>query len=365
MKKPAKVGELAKIFSKIYFDPKNPAGFGSIEQLFRAGRTQNSSITKEDVRRWLRMEDSHTLHRPVQRRFKRRKTIVAGINDQWQIDLVSLQNLRRFNDRFNFLLTGIDVFSRKAFAIPIKTKTGEDVAKALKTQLIKQGPPKSIQSDLGKEFYNVHVAKLLESFNIKLFSVHSDTKASLIERWHRTLMSRLHRYFTKTNTLRYVEALPDLVESYNNRVHRTIGLPPNLVNKGNEKQLWKRLYGKEFAKSASFAFNEGDTVRISQIPRTFEKGYVPQWTREFFTITHRQNTKPPTYKLRDEHGEILQGSFYEQQMQKIQRPDEETAYAIDIIKTRRRNKKPEYLVHWRGWPSSYDQWLPASHLQRI
>ena len=205
--------------------------------------------------------------------------------------------------------------------------------------------------------------KLLKKLNIKLFSVYSETKAALVERWNRTLKTKMYRYFTKNNTRRYVDILPELVASYNNKVHRITKLLPNAVNSQNEKELWVRLYGKEFPKVVKFTFQRGDTVRVSQVAQVFGKGYKPQWTKEWFVVAHRRNTKPPTYKLRDEHGELIDGSFYEEEMQNIQRPGNTTAFHVDVLKKRRRKNKTEYFVHYLGWPTSFDEWVSASQLQ--
>ncbi|XP_064651652.1 uncharacterized protein LOC135502633 [Lineus longissimus] len=141
---------------------------------------------------------------------------------------------------------------------------------------------------------------------------------------------------------------------------------PNRVNKENERALWQYLYGKEFAKTRKrFNHNLGDTVRISQIRGTFEKGFTPIFSREYFIVAHRKNTVPQMYKLRDEEGELLEGSFYEFEIQGIRRLDERHAFLVDVLKTRRGGKKKDYFVHYRGWPSSHDHWIPADHLGNV
>ena len=69
-----------------------------------------------------------------------------------------------------------------------------------------------------------------------------DTKASIAERFIRTLKEKLWRYFTYTNNRRYVEVLPALVESYNNTYHRSIRRAPNSVNSENQEKVWLTLY---------------------------------------------------------------------------------------------------------------------------
>jgi hypothetical protein len=347
------------LFAKIYLDPRHPAGFSSKKKLLHAAQKQDRKIKPADLSKWLRGQPTYTLHKPARKRFPRRQTVSNGIDYQWQIDLVSMQNVKRHNDGYNYLMTIIDVFSRYAWVIPLKTKQGTEVANALERLFSQEKrQPKYLQSDLGGEFINTVVLKLLKAHNIDLFSVDSDTKCALVERFNRTLKMKMYRYFTHHNTFRFIEVLPDLVASYNNTIHRSINMAP-------ENQLWKQQYADAFSHKKKFAFNKGDTVRISQIPKTFDKGYIPRWTREYFTVVQRMNTLPPTYKVRDEQNNVITGSFYEQEMQVISHPSQDDLYEIDVLKKRKRKNKREYFVHYRGWPASYDEWVSAVQLKKL
>ncbi len=81
--------------------------------------------------RWFRKQLSPTLHKPVRYRFSRNKTIVMSIGDQYQADLCDMTNIAKDNDGYKFLLTVKDCFSRRAWAIPLKSKHGKIVAEAL------------------------------------------------------------------------------------------------------------------------------------------------------------------------------------------------------------------------------------------
>ena len=60
----------------------------------------------------------------------------------------------------------------------------------------------------------------------------------------------------------------------------------------------------------------GDTVRITKKQSVFDKSYLPLWTEEIFKISAIQQTNPITYKIKDMNGEEIQGTFYEQELQK-------------------------------------------------
>ena len=81
----------------------------------------------------------------------RRKTVVAGIDTQWQADLADLSKLSKSNDKHRYLLCIIDVFSKYAWVVPIKDKTGITLVIAFKIVLKSGRCPKSSQTDKGTE----------------------------------------------------------------------------------------------------------------------------------------------------------------------------------------------------------------------
>ena len=352
-----------QLLTSIYTDIKNPASYGSALRLYRAAKLQDSTITHNIINRWLKSNNTYTLHKPLKRHFIRRKTIAPGLYHQMQIDLVDLVNLKKKNKNFRYLLTAIDIFSRKAFAIPLKTKSGPDVLLAMKTLFSKYPYVKYIQADQGKEFFNKHVQDYFKEKNIKLFYTSSDTKSAIVERFNRTLKERMFKYFTANDTQSYLPVLDDLLDSYNNSKHSSIGIAPNKVSKENEKLVWDYQYKKYMQKygSKSFKFQVGDVVRISKLKKLFEKGYSPKFQEEYFKVQDCLNTFPPTYKLIDINGEILRGSFYEAELQKIIPKQNE----YKIIKKRKRKGKKEYLTHFIGQPSNLDSWFDHKSLSKL
>jgi len=82
------------------------------------------------VKRFLSQQDAYTLHKPTRIRFPRRKTYSKGIHNLYQVDLMDVSSLSQFKDGMRFILVCIDVFSKKAFAVAIKTKVARDVTQA-------------------------------------------------------------------------------------------------------------------------------------------------------------------------------------------------------------------------------------------
>ena len=170
--------------------------------------------------------------------------LTRGVQYQYQADLVDYLKLKRDHSGYTFVLSIIDCFSRLAFTIPIKRKTGEEVAAALRRAFNHMGDPKKLHTDQGKEFYNRHVKELLQEHGVHHFSTFQDVKAQIVERFNRTLREAILQYMTDRQSLRYVEALSDFLYSYNNRPHSAVyPFSPACVNKQNQRAVHEIQYG--------------------------------------------------------------------------------------------------------------------------
>ena len=134
------------------------------------------------------------LHKPIRRKFKKRRVLVNGIDKIWAADLVDMQVFSKFNRGVKYLLAVIDVFSKYGWLIPLKDKTGETVASALKT-IFEERKSEKMWVDKGKEFYNKDVKDLIE-----LYSTENEEKSSVVERWIRTMKEKMWKYFTANST---------------------------------------------------------------------------------------------------------------------------------------------------------------------
>ena len=135
-----------KTLTSIYLHPSQPASFGGLDAVYRAVKEKGKNkISRKQVREWLSQQDVYTLHKPARRRYKRSRVIVPGIDAQFQADLVDLQNLSRYNKGYKYLLTCIDIFSKYAFVLPLKTKQGQELVKAFQKILSTGRKPTKLQ----------------------------------------------------------------------------------------------------------------------------------------------------------------------------------------------------------------------------
>ena len=292
------------------------------------------------------------MHKPVRRKFERRRVLVNGIDKIWAADLADMKAFTKSNHGIKYLLAVIDVFSKYRYLIPLKDKTGKSVASALKT-IFEERKPEKMWVDKGKEFYNKDIKELIE-----LYSTENEEKSSVVERWIRTMKEKMWKYFTDNNTNHYVDILPDLVEDYNNTKHSSIKMTPVEASK-NELTVWRNLYPDRLKKiDINPKFSIGDKVRISKKKTTFEKGYTTRWTEEIFTITKINHTSPVTYKIADLNGEEIDGSFYEPELQKTS----QQLFRIEKVIEKGKNKS---LAKWKGYSDDFNSWVDNKDIVNI
>lgn len=291
------------------------------------------------------------LHRPARRTFRRRKVIVKGYNDLYQADLVEMLPYSKFNRGYRYILVVINTFSKYVWALPVKSKTGKDVTAAMK-QILARNPPKNLQTDMGREFFNKDFQDLMRQLSINHYSTFSNMKASIVERVNRTLKNKMWKQFSMQGNYKWLDILPQIVTEYNNTKHSVIGLKPAEVTKKNEKQLLTQVFRQiKVIDPRLPKFKVGDFVRISKYRELFSKGYTPNWSNEIFVVKKVNQTNPITYILKDQNNQDIQGGFYKEELQKVQHPN---IYLIEKVLRRKGNK---VYVKWLGLDKTHNSWI--------
>lgn len=298
------------------------------------------------------------LHRGARKNFPRRSYSMRGINDTFQADLIEMIPYADQNRGYRYILVVIDVFSKRAWAKEMKNKTGEECTRAM-TSIFNNNPnniPRNLHTDEGKEFYNQHFQRLMQKHGINHYNTYSKMKASIIERFNRTILNKLWRQFSLQGSHKWLAHLQPLIDEYNATVHRTIKMQPIEVNKQNEKRLLRTVYKQnrtlDLNKRNKFKVN--DYVRISKFKTIFEKGYTPNWSTEIFQIAKVLQTEPTTYHLRDLNESPIKGCFYEHELQKTENHE---IYLVEKIIKRKGDK---ILVKWLGFDDSQSSWINAN-----
>ena len=164
----------------------------------------------------------------------------------------------------------------------------------------------------------------------KIYHTNSHLKAVVIERFNRSLRELMMRHFVKNNNTEYYSILPKLIKIYNNRFHSTIKMKPIEVDKNNEKYIKEIIYTYDKTdKIPKFKIN--DLIRISLKRRDiFDKpsGNI-KWSEELFKIHSINKSNVITYKIKDLNDNIIEGIFYEKELQKTKNTSE--VYIIEKI----------------------------------
>ena len=249
------------------------------------------------------------LHKPIIRKFNKRKVYPQFKDNTWRVDLADMQSLSRKNKGIKYLLCVIDLYSKYAFVIPLKDKKGISIVNAF-DKIINQSnrKPNKIWVDQGGEFYGNVFEKWLSDNDIIMYSTYNEGKSVVAERFIRTLKNKLYKHMTVTGKNVYYDVLDDIVNKYNNTKHSTIKMKPIDV-KNN-----KRVYIDEHNEKDS-RFKVGDRVRISKFKNIFAKGYSPNWSSELFLVYKINDTVPYTYNFKDLNDEEITGRVYDKELQ--------------------------------------------------
>ena len=179
-------------------------------------------------------------------------------------DLIDMQEFSKDNNEIKYLLTLIDIFPRFVWIVPLRRKSGQEVANSF-SMILKERRPSKMWADKGREFYNNDIQQLVE-----LYSTENEEKSCVIERFNRTIMEQLYKYFSANNTIKCVDVLDLLVDQYNNAIHSSI----EASRKENENKVWRNVYLELGGKTMTPKFSVGDSVRIIKKKKTFDNGYT-------------------------------------------------------------------------------------------
>lgn len=341
-----------------YQQYRQPHGIGGIQRLLTEVRNHHPFTSRKAVAEALQKSSLYTLYKPVRNKFKREKLFVSEIDQEWQLDLMSMHEFAPHNDGVKYLLTGVDLFSRFAYAHPLKSKEAKLVAVAIES-LLQNRIIDSIQTDQGKEFMNTTMKRLMEKYEVNHFtSLDQTIKCAAVERFNRTLREKLMRYI-ELKGFRYIDALDDIVQAYNNTPHSAHGIAPGDVTHENCLAVYNTLYpsGYEYPKKEP-KYTVGTEVRISVRKTFIEHGSTRKWTMETFIISAViPRFGVHMYKLQDGNGEEFDASFYEEELQPVS-TDRKFLWKVERVLASKKVKRTLYYkVRWKGLSSQFDSWV--------
>ena len=359
---------------RMYKRPGHPIAFsapGAIYNFFKG------EVPLDFIQSALEEEDTYTLHREYKKPSVYNPYYSYERRVNFQADLIDIAQLKRDNDGITFLLLVIDVFSRKIWVVPLQRKTGEATRNGLQLWIdemnITRRDNKKIicLTDSGKEFLNATVQALFRDNNVEHQTATNINKASIAERVNKSLQVIIYKYLTSLGETRYVDALPQLVSTYNNRPHRTLlqMTPAEADLSENEvkvRSIHLDRYGK-IKRKKKIKFRVGDTVRIKTLAgrvSSSRRAYHQQFHGELYKVIRINKRMPiPMYFLKSMNDdEEITGGFYANELVRVRGE----MFKIDkIIRSRGKGRRKEHFVKWKYFDNKWNSWIKASDLTTV
>ena len=300
-----------------YFKEESPIAFANKDYLYEFFKDW---LNREDIERFLMSVPEYTKHRKFVNKFNRNYIYAMRKRYLLQADLKPLGELAKSN-KSNFVLCVIDCFTRKLWCRLLKSKSEKNVTKAFLDILDETGYFNHLCTDRGKEFTNKIFKKLLADRNINHYHPRTLPHAAMAERVIQTLFGLLYKFISHKKSKLVTPYFEKVVETYNSKYHRIIGMSPNEAESGNHNELLHSNLKKyrDNVKRQSAKHSIGDKVRIKIPKNVFSKSYKQSSSDLLFEVIGVNTKHPiPLYKLQNIiTQEIVDGQFYSNEIQRV------------------------------------------------
>ena len=346
------------------------------DRLYKLAVSKGIDVSRREVLAWLKKQQINQLYAPTNRTVNIRNTVLSkqGVIG---IDLIDMQH---FADRgFHYILTGIDLFSKKAYAKALKNKEAKTVAAAMNTLITKDiNRVSTVRSDNGSEFIAAEFQKVLKKHDVKhVFSLPSKPQSNgNIERFNGTLKRLLRMAMTATQSTDWPKLLENIISQYNNTVSQVTGKTPNDLDaeEGQSEllavkaKIHKAVTSKR-GTAETIKAQVGNKVRI-KLDENDKDRLGENWSRQLYTVLKVK--KPRTAVTAVAYTLALNGTplkkvfynndiLYVPAVENVQ--DVPAKYTISkIVRPVTHNKKPAFEVKWLHYPASENTIEPRDQL---
>ena len=283
------------MFDEIIEEAYEETNYGATDKIYSYLKKHNleKGITKKDIHDFLDKQEQEQILKQT-RKPKAQGHIVSSFpNEIAQIDIFDLSKYENYNKHVKYIFAYMDVFSRFAFALPMKTKNIDDTTEALEKIIKVFGAPKIIISDNDSSFLGSKFQDLLEENDIILNTNVKDDHLALgiIDNFAKRLKMVFSKIFIKFKTKNWIDHLADVVRRYNLSPHPSLGelSPDEALEEKNKTKIFEINNIKSLKNKTVVDLEPGDKVRI-KIGGTFTKSSEPQFSDEIYTVESVDNT---------------------------------------------------------------------------
>ena len=354
-----------KYLKSLYFSTGQGASYSSPSTLFLEiiRRGNKYDLTLKQVQHFFSQQVSYVLQKASKERVQRPSFDAFFRGYLIQIDLTYMQKYEKYNDGVKYLLGCTDTFSHLSFIEPIKDRSDKTVAEAL--QKIIDEMDFSVLfclSDLGSEMKGPKMKRIFADNNIKHYFSQTGSAWS-VERFFRSLKTRISKFFIEKRTFRYIDNLQKFVKSLNRTPSRTLdNMRPIDVNKSNQFQLYQfKQKALLKHKKRRYKFSINDKVVILLKKDLFQREFNQRWSRQIYEVHYRYKIQGiPLYKVKACDGLVL-GSWYENELSYVSDKNKYKFYEIDKIIIDEGKRKQ---VIFKDHPKSCKVWLNSKEFKK-
>ena len=359
----------------LYTDSANsPVSYAGPTKILDAIRRENKYINIGMIRlkRYLSQFSGYSLFKPRRISKQTRRYVSERVGHSVEIDLMSLARFAKYNNNVSWLLVCIDIFSRFVWVTALEDKRALTVVKALDAMFkTMKFFPQKIHSDLGSENTSAVMRNYLKKNHIQQTFAMQSTHGARVERIIGSLRGLFRRYREQNNTYSFVKAIPDLVRSYNSRIHSSIGVPPMSVNAYNSGYIADFEYRNWVDRvDKPYEYSLHSLVRIALQKNVIGDKYDTPFSEQIYEIFFRgRSDHVNIYRVQScDKSEVL-GTFYAAELSPVD--GKEAIYHIDNfireeVRGRGRNKEVFVLVSWKGFPNKQcNSWIKKSSVVSV
>jgi hypothetical protein len=290
--KASEIKDKEQVIRQVYYDVES--GYGSIQQTYRDSKKLLNTITLQNVKDFLEKQSIRQTKRPR----KWNSYVAEAPLQEFQIDLADYSRSAEYNDGYAYALCCIDIFTKYAYCIPLKTKQRKEVAEGFKEILNHMGICSVLMTDFEGSFVSNEFKHVLKIAKIK--HVISSNPPPFIERFIGTFKHMIHMRLKGSGLEKgWVQLVPTVLKRYNSLPHSTTSISPNDAKKKDNELLVKfNIMNKaKFARKYP-PLSVGQMVRKYRKPDNFsgKKASVSRWSEKPYKIT---NIKDGLYYLDD------------------------------------------------------------------